>query len=212
MKKYNILAIALAVICVIILVPLGIAFLLSFSFIYTDTSNEWIGFWGGYLGAIIGGLSTLIVFKYTISYNNKLYDKDKRFVICKELIKLSSTYNFQVTCVIKASYKYVQNFNREDYVEFIHACNMVGNAAEELNLYMLVYGKRYPQVKKIVDGYDEIQREYLLFAEDVKSGKINALKDDKDKLMKFYNDKSNKIFDKIEGFNNMISTILTEFI
>lgn len=205
-------AIALAVICVIILVPLGIAFLLSFSFINTDTSNEWIGFWGGYLGAIIGGLSTLIVFKYTISYNNKLYDKDKRFVICKELIKISSAYNFQVTCVIKASYKYVQNFNQEDYVEFIHACNMVGSAAEELNLYMLVYGKRYPQVKKIVDGYDEIQREYLLFAQTVKSEKTNSLKDDKEKLMKFYNDKSNKMYDKIEEFNNMIATILAEFI
>lgn len=57
--------ILLLIVVVLILVPLAIAFFLSFRVIVTDTTNEWIGFWGGYLGAIIGGIITLYVMYQT---------------------------------------------------------------------------------------------------------------------------------------------------
>lgn len=56
----------LAVVVILLIIPLGVAFMLSFRFIITDTTNEWIGFWGGYLGSIIGGVVTLVALKYTI--------------------------------------------------------------------------------------------------------------------------------------------------
>ena len=35
-------------------------------------SSDWIGFWGSYAGAIIGGLITLFVLHYTIKENSKV--------------------------------------------------------------------------------------------------------------------------------------------
>ena len=37
-------------------------------------SSDWIGFWGNYAGAIIGGLITLLVLHYTIKENSKIRD------------------------------------------------------------------------------------------------------------------------------------------
>lgn len=37
-------------------------------------SSDWIGFWGSYAGAIIGGLITLLVLHYTIKENSKVRD------------------------------------------------------------------------------------------------------------------------------------------
>lgn len=48
-------------IILIVIIPLIMAYLLSFRLIITDTTNEWIGFWGGYLGALFGGIITLYV-------------------------------------------------------------------------------------------------------------------------------------------------------
>ena len=53
-------------IVVFLLIPLGIAVLVSFRFICTDTSNEWIGFWGGYLGAIMGVIASVKIMVYTL--------------------------------------------------------------------------------------------------------------------------------------------------
>lgn len=60
MKKKWIKFIVILII-VLALIPLGVAYFLRFEVTGVDKSNEWIGFWGGYLGAIIGGVITLLV-------------------------------------------------------------------------------------------------------------------------------------------------------
>lgn len=61
----------LVAVVTLVLIPLCVAFLLSFQFIVTDTSNEWIGFWGGYLGSFIGGIITLYVLFKTLEDNKQ---------------------------------------------------------------------------------------------------------------------------------------------
>ena len=67
---------------IIVLVVLGIGFLIiapvvvgtvvSMNILESWTnSNDWIGFWGSYLGAIIGGIITLMVLWKTIASNEK---------------------------------------------------------------------------------------------------------------------------------------------
>ena len=74
MKKYW-KEILLGLIVVLLIIPLGIAFLLRFEFIITDTSSGWIGFWGSYLGGIVGGLITLYVMFRTLKENRELEDR-----------------------------------------------------------------------------------------------------------------------------------------
>lgn len=88
MKKYW-KEILLGLIVVLLIIPLGIAFLLRFEFIITDTSSGWIGFWGSYLGGIVGGLITLYVMFRTLKENRELQRKEHRIAFCNEICKLS---------------------------------------------------------------------------------------------------------------------------
>lgn len=88
MKKYWKEIVILALVSVVI-IPLIIAFLLSFQLICTDTSNEWIGFWGGYLGAILGGLITLYVLFQTLQENQKAQKRDERINFCNYVAETS---------------------------------------------------------------------------------------------------------------------------
>lgn len=63
-------------IIILFIIPFGIAFLTNFKFIITDTYNGWIGFWGSYLGAIIGGICTVIGVYWTIKHTQKIRDMD----------------------------------------------------------------------------------------------------------------------------------------
>ena len=58
MKKWII-----AIVCIALVMPILLGILVSIpSVAWLKTSNDWIGFWGSYAGAIIGGLITCIIF------------------------------------------------------------------------------------------------------------------------------------------------------
>lgn len=210
MKKFNTATYGLIAILVFVFIPLCIAFLVSFNFINTDTTNEWIGFWGGYLGSIIGVLSTLIVFKYTILRDKEVYDKDKRFNTSKEIIKLSSAYNFQLSSLVKVSDKYVQSYKQEVYTEIMHACNSVGYASEELGLSLLIYKKQYPKVEAIDQAFKEIKHDYREFVQFIDSEAESLYHGHIEELDKLYVGKRDEIYEGINKFNKVISTTLLE--
>lgn len=91
MKKYW-KELVLAIFTVTIIIPLTIAFMLSFRFINTDTTNEWIGFWGGYLGSIIGALVAIYVMRKTIENEKSLREEDERERFFVELCELIAEY------------------------------------------------------------------------------------------------------------------------
>lgn len=65
--------------CIIVLggVPFIVAVMMSFRLICTDTSNEWIGFWGGYLGALISSIATIGGVYLTLLDDRKRRQKDE---------------------------------------------------------------------------------------------------------------------------------------
>ena len=45
---------------------------------WATSDNDWIGFWGSYIGAILGGLITLFVLWCTIKSNEDILKKEKK--------------------------------------------------------------------------------------------------------------------------------------
>lgn len=78
-------------VCIIVLLPLGIG--LGVSYISLDfiagTNETWLGFWGGYLGAIVSLMSALYIF-------NEQSKKDKKEIdtTLKEQAKLTATFSY----------------------------------------------------------------------------------------------------------------------
>lgn len=93
LKKKNAWVKYLPVIIAALIIPLVIGFLVSTpAFFNLATSNNWIDFWGGYAGSIIGGVITLIVMKTTLSNNVLLAEKEKRQNLCIQVSHLVSTF------------------------------------------------------------------------------------------------------------------------
>ena len=87
MKKYW-KEILLVIIVSLVLIPLAIAWTLSFRLINTDTTNEWIGFWGGYLGSILGGAITLYVMWKTLQIEKSNREREERINYFNNIIHL----------------------------------------------------------------------------------------------------------------------------
>ena len=64
------------VILIIIIIPILVGVMMSLRFFdWLPTSNDWIGFWGGYAGAVVGGIITLIVMRQTLKNSEDLQHK-----------------------------------------------------------------------------------------------------------------------------------------
>ena len=61
---------------------------MSFRLINTDTTNEWIGFWGGYLGSILGGVITLYVMWKTLQTEKSNKEREERINYFNNIIHL----------------------------------------------------------------------------------------------------------------------------
>lgn len=68
--------ITLAVIFIFIILPGMIALSMNIKLICTDTSNEWIGFWGSYIGSIVGAAATVAGVYITIRAENEKIKKE----------------------------------------------------------------------------------------------------------------------------------------
>lgn len=82
----------LTIIVFILAIPVIVGLIVSFSFVPIPMSNDWIGFWGSYLGAIIGGLITLWVMRATLAHNNNLTTASKKQELCTHIATLVSHF------------------------------------------------------------------------------------------------------------------------
>lgn len=82
-------------------------------------SSDWIGFWGSYAGAIIGGLITLLVLHYTIKENSKVRD------IQVKTIK----YTQQQTWLESLRKQLIDNYRILDFQSFVIAVNEMQRGA-----------------------------------------------------------------------------------
>ena len=84
-----ILVIVLTAICI----PVFVGVLMTFSVLPNlPTSNDWIGFFGGYIGSIIGGIITVWVMKVTLTNNKKLQERTDKQNTCQYIAHLIALF------------------------------------------------------------------------------------------------------------------------
>ena len=118
-KIIIVLSIILAFLVIIIVVPLLVALAINISLVVTDTSNGWIGFWGSYLGDIVGSDATIGGVALTLYYQRK---KDEADELVKEKERVEKR-RLELIPYMKASYcipKSLKDFGEKEvyYVDF----------------------------------------------------------------------------------------------
>ena len=76
------------VLVAIVISPILIAVFVSLPILDgLSASNDWIGFWGGYIGAILGGIITLYVLLETIRDNKEQQRRNERISFYNRLLE-----------------------------------------------------------------------------------------------------------------------------
>lgn len=157
---------------IFVLIPLGVAFLLNFRFIITDTTNEWIGFWGGYLGSIIGGMITLYVMYVTICNENKAKKREEKIQFFNQIIK-------NYCCVASVTFELINKIldgvfetRIEGYNDILNLFNKCARESNELEIllrtrqYQYDLDKLIDKIKKISSYCEDAMKLYKRFIEE----------------------------------------------
>ncbi len=160
MKKYW-KEILLGLIFVLFFIPLSIAFLLRFDFIITDTSSGWIGFWGSYLGGIVGGLITLYVLFRTLKENRELQRKEHKIAFCNEICKLSGEICGAINRECIYILKFADKKNGDDKEALFNALLAKNRASELLHicsaqLISRIKDAEYIGAEKLMDRIEQL--------------------------------------------------------
>ena len=143
---------AVAILCLIsiitfVFVPKIIGNVTGVSFFETESGNPWIGFWGNYLGAIIGGVLSgsvaIYVMKRTIRNSKKEQERKEVRDFADWLIKRDAEFLEKIR---KATYNgsvygidvQTEKSSREKYIEFVEICSVAKIAIFEIYLQLNV--------------------------------------------------------------------------
>lgn len=170
--------ILLGVIFIFIILPGIIALSMNIRLICTDTSNEWIGFWGGYLGSIVGAIATIGGVYITIRSENEKRAKEEaaRERDIKEqhrlsiMPNLSRYYHFPKTDqIFQTTESYFVDFRGNLYIyNDIRQCfrDEIENPTEEN--YLLNYKVQNIGLGSAAELYIKIDDNYI-----IRNGGIN---------------------------------------
>ena len=120
------------------------------------TGNDWIGFFGSYFGAIVGGFITLIVMKktiddgkenltITIEANKKMKKREEDLMFCKDLSDLISEYiqkSTQAFEIQKHSSEYqkeirkIKNKNKDYEKKYMKCAKTIGSVDTNMKIAM----------------------------------------------------------------------------
>ena len=76
--KKNKKFVAWALLVTLVLIPLFIQVLINWDTMNNGSDDGWLGFWGGYLGSIIGVVGALIVIQIQLSNDKERFDKETK--------------------------------------------------------------------------------------------------------------------------------------
>ena len=189
MRKYW-KEILIIIVFVIIIVPLIIALMMNIKLICTDTSNEWIGFWGGYLGAIISAGIAIYVMRKTIKNEKDIRDLDEKSKFLNDLIEkraLITKCNKYLLSEVEFTDDEKTISIQKDKKTFLKLCADLNQQLDEFELFLLIgdYTDKYRdigRVKKALEDYSSICAEMIEILrqekaeDDIKKKIFNLLK------------------------------------
>ncbi|OTO37590.1 hypothetical protein A5871_002157, partial [Enterococcus sp. 2F9_DIV0599] len=93
--KKNKKFVAWALLVTLVLIPLFIQVLINWDTMNNGSDDGWLGFWGGYLGSIIGVVGALIVIQIQLSNDKERFDKETK-AKNKELAEDKKRFELQI--------------------------------------------------------------------------------------------------------------------
>lgn len=93
--KKNKKFVAWALLVTLVLIPLFIQVLINWDTMNNGSDDGWLGFWGGYLGSIIGVVGSLIVIQIQLSNDKERFDKETK-AKNKELAEDKKRFELQI--------------------------------------------------------------------------------------------------------------------
>lgn len=121
----------------LLLFPIIIAVLVSLPiFPKLETHNDWIGFWGGYLGSILGGLITLFVLKITIDDNNKLKRREEKISYYNHITKLYASFGATAGDLCTLANRYIKERSQQNRDSFVQKYNVLYTIMAEISILL----------------------------------------------------------------------------
>lgn len=149
-KKEKILLIG--TVCFIVIFPVLVAILVSIPILDgLSASNDWIGFWGGYIGSLLGGVITLYVLIKTLesAKEERIAEEKSRFF--KELIDLVLDIDFYQKRILKEQME-IRGDKLQKIMEYNALISKIG---------MLI---KIEKCKGIYNGIDELEKKFQDFS------------------------------------------------
>ena len=122
----------------------------------TQAGSAWIGFWGSYIGAVLGGIVTLLVMVFTLSSNHKEKRREESIALCENILEEGTCISELLTRLKYASH---------DKVDIIYELNRKVLALK-LKLEIIKTKGSYKGVDALlkllndmIDMQEEIQKE-----------------------------------------------------
>lgn len=129
-----------------IIIPICISLCVYFDlFNFIPGGEAWLGFWGSYLGAILGGIITLIVFWGTVRENKVNREKEEKLRFFDVLIE-------RATCITQLQERILLSQNDEDLIY------QLNTKALELKLRLEIASKKniYAGTEKPIKLLDDM--------------------------------------------------------
>ena len=153
-------------IMVLVIIPLIIAMIINVRLICVDTTNEWIGFWGSYIGAIISAGIAIYVMKETLINERQIRDLDEKSRFLDDLIRKHTDvtkYNKRLLSEVEFVDDQKSIIFKKDMKAFYNACIDFNQSLDELEFLLLIgdYTGKYKDVaglKKAVQDYSEVNK------------------------------------------------------
>ena len=151
---------------VLLIIPLIIAMIINVRLICVDTTNEWIGFWGSYIGAIISAGIAIYVMKETLINERQIRDLDEKSRFLDDLIRKHTDvtkYNKRLLSEVEFVDDQKSIIFKKDMKAFYNACIDFNQSLDELEFLLLIgdYTGKYKDVaglKKAVQDYSEVNK------------------------------------------------------
>lgn len=127
----------LNIILIIVFVPLAVGIGVSLPiFNHVVISNDWIGFWGSYVGTILGGMITLYVLWHTTTDNENARKRDEKLNFFYKITEISSDFNAGVGNLFALSTRLMAAPDNELYRLYLEQINSTAGIAAEMNILL----------------------------------------------------------------------------
>lgn len=199
-KVFFVLITAIIIITIPIVVGIGVSLPI---FQNIENSNDWIGFWGGYLGAILGGLVTLYVLWSTVNNNEKARRRDEKIHFFEKIIELFSRFSAKCGNLCALAMRLMADPNNDSYKSFLLQHNDVAGIYTELGVLLISRKKIYDCEEftlKLTSLAEKINEFYNEYENEIIKGGFSLVK----------SEKLEKDMDQILEKLTMLNDILTE--